>query len=349
MVLQSSSALGVFAKLPPEIRLNIWEHLWDDLFPFGVRNFKLPKLYIGRTTLAILRASRQLYEEISHHLYANLTLEIHISPRYFAKDWALFICKNPHAVWRIESEKEAVWYGFLDFPYYKAKIEIVLHAPSPDDPAQVHLVWHRAHKIVDFLNQMPVLRAVTIRLHPFGVENDWCRNGRANRSIPYMDLRDYDIAFLPFTRLRNVEKIEAVTHSRELDEAINWRIIKHGREYILRRHWILPDIPKYEKVARAFSYLDLYLAQVHYRLYRDLPRLRGKTKRKLLQRLCWKRIQRNGKGELQEAREKIWYLESKRENGRLLQEKIYAWLWCIPDPRADWRLHLGQTGCLDWA
>jgi hypothetical protein len=59
--------LGQFAKLPTEIRLLVWEALFD-LIPTLLN----PPTEDSVNILSILSCSRLLYNEIAHHLYADM-------------------------------------------------------------------------------------------------------------------------------------------------------------------------------------------------------------------------------------------------------------------------------------
>jgi hypothetical protein len=58
--------LEIFAKLPLELRLLIWEYLFR-------------KIYTTPHVLSILRCSRYLYQEIADHLYRGMRHEIRMS------------------------------------------------------------------------------------------------------------------------------------------------------------------------------------------------------------------------------------------------------------------------------
>ncbi|KAL2851616.1 hypothetical protein BJY01DRAFT_208999 [Aspergillus pseudoustus] len=67
--------LGTLSRLPPELRLCIY----DLIPPYKGKHLRTRGPRSGKNTLAILRASRKLYEEVSHHLYHDI--HVYFGPR----------------------------------------------------------------------------------------------------------------------------------------------------------------------------------------------------------------------------------------------------------------------------
>lgn len=87
----NSQNMGDFAKLPAEIRINTWKHLWPC-------SGLLPTFKVGAEGgLGILRACRQLHSGAVFYLYEKETLKSSIWPVY--ESW--LIIENSHgAVWK---------------------------------------------------------------------------------------------------------------------------------------------------------------------------------------------------------------------------------------------------------
>ncbi|KAI9934530.1 hypothetical protein ASPWEDRAFT_30895 [Aspergillus wentii DTO 134E9] len=305
------SELGDFAELPEEIRVCIWEYL----FPYGLQVwYSSPLFYYGPTTPAsVLCASRRLYTEISGHLYNNLSLDINISSQYSGHVWVEFTIKKLEARWQV-MEEDAIQRGFRDFPFYKVDLIINMQAPNPREPAQLGLLWYKSKKLVEFLNLVPRLKYVTFWLKK-GPCNDWCTNRQANQSMPNLDLDDHDVAFLPFTRLKNVQDMVTYAHSEELNTALDWKVIDYGREYIYRRRWIFAGDSEYESVARNFDNLERYLSIVDICIYRRVIRLQSRTADILSSILTRDHLQQ----------------ENRIKERKALENWVFHWLKSVPD------------------
>lgn len=136
--IRETSSFGSFSILPPEIRLMVWEYLipMEDCNNQYRRNWKAYSwsYYISRlqperaASLAILRASRQFYGEISPMLYKNRTLTIDIDP---AKPW--WVAKYLPA--------NTGHFRHVDFSRFK-RVGIEISPPNPDDPGQLLSIRH---------------------------------------------------------------------------------------------------------------------------------------------------------------------------------------------------------------
>ena len=78
--------LGLFAKLPVEIREQIWQHFMPEHNLFRRRAYSQivfrTAVSVSENWLAILRASRPLHAEMSEMLYRRRTLQVRIHPNF---------------------------------------------------------------------------------------------------------------------------------------------------------------------------------------------------------------------------------------------------------------------------
>ncbi|KAL8946265.1 MAG: hypothetical protein Q9222_007316 [Ikaeria aurantiellina] len=121
------TALGTFHKLPPEVRLMVWDFFlpqrWPDPSTLHTTNLWLPYQNSPSNDLAILRTNRSLNAEIHPHLYKNLSLDFVIRP-HVDRWWIGNLKARP---WQLRHIK------FSEFQ----KIRIYVFAPKDQgDPAQ---------------------------------------------------------------------------------------------------------------------------------------------------------------------------------------------------------------------
>ncbi|KAL3496254.1 hypothetical protein BJX62DRAFT_136173 [Aspergillus germanicus] len=137
--------LGNLSRLPLELRLCIY----DWLPPYKLKYFGIPWLLSGKNPLAILRASRKLYEEVSHHVYHNIHLDFRIWPMIDGR-WAYAripeLCKRH---WKFRRPGSAVRRGFRHFPYHRTNVTIEVYPPSFN--AEVVCLWQKINHLVDLL------------------------------------------------------------------------------------------------------------------------------------------------------------------------------------------------------
>lgn len=195
-----SSKLGLFFKLPAEIRLLIWETLFMEI-PFQTQRTR-KQTYAPTNRLSILRCSRALYNEISHHLYKpltyNLTIYSHCSEGWWMKVTIVF--GNTTVWWRLK-DAEDVRQHISNFPFAKfhePRINVQIRPSRTHGPGRIVCLWQKINFLVDILQELQCPPHVQVTLY-----GGWHEGEKARQSILYTKgyRPDHDIAVLPFTRL----------------------------------------------------------------------------------------------------------------------------------------------------
>lgn len=217
----AASGLGVFAKLPSEIRLMIW----NELCPSGWHRHK--------TDLAILRASKRIYAEALDQLYMSIEeLTFFIKPefdRYKDLSYRGFEMRNKghrsddgesrgdSPRWIFSSAQDALSRGFQYLSLHIIPCVVCIEAPDPEDPGQLICLALRLQQLVDLLqsiNKRPISRLV-VRL---GDLDQWVHgeNKKPNFSLTgayaghnhltYIQ-SDVDAVIFPFYTLDNVRTV----------------------------------------------------------------------------------------------------------------------------------------------
>ncbi|KAN0070377.1 hypothetical protein V8E54_011246 [Elaphomyces granulatus] len=206
--------MGDFAKLPSEIRLLIWEYY---LFNHRGPGTCTCTGAAGKTApgLSILRASRSLYNEISHHLYTGLRPNVLLTPRCF---WITINMKGKkrdfiRAKWRFNDEADAIHHGFQNFPYHKVDLIVNIYAPDPNDPGELVRIWQKTNTLARLIGLKPTPNSLKIYLPRFA-SRDWGQNGQTNDSAkypespsPYDYYPDTRIASTPFQRFEKLRPL----------------------------------------------------------------------------------------------------------------------------------------------
>ncbi|KAL4883437.1 hypothetical protein BJY04DRAFT_25614 [Aspergillus karnatakaensis] len=256
--------LGNFSQLPPEVRLCIW----DWLPPYKYKHLDLYKYSRpGRNTLAILRSSRQLYNEISHHIYHDLDVTIQFRPENIWARARLYGLCFP--IWRFRKPDSAIRRGFDQFPFYRTGLTINILAPDPRDGVQLFYLWQKVNELAKLLAKASSVGTVRFALLPDG-RHHWISNRRAcisarldpsfyKRQLEFYwkfrlerDLYDHEIVFLPLCRLKNVEAMKVCLHwkcSHDEFIGLDWTLhcfaIHHfsqlGREQLSDNHKALAN------------------------------------------------------------------------------------------------------------
>lgn len=188
----ASTNIGKLANLPAEVRAEVWENLrsQDD-------NMKTP--------MSILRTCRQLYHEISHHIYPKEILTFKLSPIYDRKSW--ISVTSSFGTTMLESSSHAKSLGFKDLPYHHLKgIEIQIEAPDPRDPGQLFNLWSKARSLVDLLlGERGRLPEVAIHLLATSSYSWFLDGNLQSSSIPHPrgDYIDAGVILLELCRIRN--------------------------------------------------------------------------------------------------------------------------------------------------
>lgn len=147
----SDPSLGTLSRLPPEIRLQIWSHFSLKQTPYGPAD--LVPLTSIEPRLALLLASRRIYDEVTEHLYKNVTLRFQIDPSYQHRSW-LTVKSNIGISWHLQNVDDAVSRGFGALPYEKPKaIRINITAPDGRDPGQIVCLWKKCLDLGELLGK----------------------------------------------------------------------------------------------------------------------------------------------------------------------------------------------------
>lgn len=193
--------LGNFANLPPEIRLEIWEYLFSTC---DFRGRPVNRERGQANNLSILRSSRQLYHEISRHLYKDLIHTVHLSPMYYEGLMGIDISSKWLSLRRrLENMADAERH-FWSFPLHGVFLAVNIVAPDSDDPGQVVLLWQRANALVDLLNSAPGSSPACLFLQA-PLKGHWLSEEKPTQSIEYAEGHhtDNEIIVSAFFRLRS--------------------------------------------------------------------------------------------------------------------------------------------------
>ncbi|KAL4938186.1 hypothetical protein BDV06DRAFT_60981 [Aspergillus oleicola] len=148
MSLSSSppTGLGPLARLPPELRLMIYEH--------AVSN---------GSASALMRTSKTVNSEIEPCLYD--TLDINLYPRRLDPWASISFRQLPGASWPIEDEEEFhdKRRGVLKLPYTKFNMtRVIIHAPEPNSLGQLSYLWLKVDSFVHVLIRHRTLKGMRI-------------------------------------------------------------------------------------------------------------------------------------------------------------------------------------------
>ena len=223
--------LGVFAKLPPELRLCIW----DWLLPYADTK-RYPEMEWPRrnTSLTILCTSKRLHDEISHHLYSNLTVSFTIDP--LDSSWTCCRLRKFRLRFTLGCMGRASYLGLNNFPFHRVHVRIDILPPKPSSPGQLILLFERLQVLVDFLSMAKSIRTMDIHLlHAADKGRKWHKQGKPLRSLTYAPRFDYEfmdhqIVSLPFCRLQNVSS-KKLRHSKKCGRVRDWTILSDTGAY----------------------------------------------------------------------------------------------------------------------
>lgn len=243
--MQPELGLGALFQLPPEIRLQIWDHL--PLFPSLC---KLPdpheSLTSGHLIFAILQTSRWLRDEICNFFYKDVVLRFHVVPEYQYQSW-ITVEKDPNITWQLQDLDDGLSRGFGQMPLEKLKGTVIeINAPSPEDPGQVICLWQKCLDLAQLLEthneRFPRLEIILTD----SASAQWFRKGRPQRNIaidqgrrrplqdnhfdylyerPKIVSNDIQLVLRAFYRLRSAQDIRvSVPNDMVCDKRINLRI-----------------------------------------------------------------------------------------------------------------------------
>lgn len=174
----AAPGMGLFAKLPVEIRLLIWE----EFFPVGYKR--------GKTDLAILRTSKQLHAEILDYIHKTMAILVfsirpdldeldqevdsatHLSFEIWSASGLLtsaggaedeeLLATTPR--WRFTSAQDALSRGFEYLPLNVLASAVFIEPPEPEDPGQLICLCLRIQQVVELLRSLKhPIRLLSIR------------------------------------------------------------------------------------------------------------------------------------------------------------------------------------------
>ena len=201
--------LGTFGVIPVEIRLIIWEYLF-----YAIRAQRVRYSFHKENPLSILCTNRDLYNEISSHLFRNSVQHVILSPEYNEQVWMAirFKARAIDIEWALRNRADAERH-FQNFPHPKTTMIVHINRPNPTDPGKLVLLWQKINALSELLIPIsrPDIKLVTNgpwrSPHPpasWGSDGDlFYQMGGLQESISFgaRYCPDYDIVMLPFLRL----------------------------------------------------------------------------------------------------------------------------------------------------
>ncbi|KAL2863064.1 uncharacterized protein BJX67DRAFT_269204 [Aspergillus lucknowensis] len=214
--MMASTGFGDFARLPYDIREQIW---FDIAYP----RRKSDKLRSLDEYLGIIRASRSLHEEIEFALFGGCVLELELSPlmlftfsrenapggRFRGLGYAVFMQTTMHYVLDTYSR-----HGLGEFPFHiLERVEIRILIPRPGDIITKFTLWSLIPEIVGLLKGAQFLRQLV-----FSIQEDQ-KHDQGNAS----DDLDYRFFLRAFCQLRKIAtSIEVWPRDAAFTNAIDW-------------------------------------------------------------------------------------------------------------------------------
>ncbi|MCJ1413440.1 hypothetical protein MMC19_007545 [Ptychographa xylographoides] len=189
----AAKGLGVFAKLPAELRGLIWKEFTPEFWTCnGNCNF--------RVGMAILQTSKQIYKEASAELYRGRILKFHVSPD--KQDLTFKDLPRPDT--RV--------FGYTDYTQFKA-IEVIVEPPDSLDPGQLIRIRNFVKAVVTVLARTAGLPSVKLIL--LETENlTWCVGNQPQHSSSWapltVDEPDIMIILKTFQFIRKVKGAQVV-------------------------------------------------------------------------------------------------------------------------------------------
>jgi len=221
----NAAEMGTLARLPAEIRLQIWEDylstsVWryedenqnedededDDDDEDGCRD--KPKRRLG-----LLQTCRQIYRETSHLLYERELFIFQITPIYRRGSW-MPVKTTQIRKWEsnIDDEDDR---RYRCIPYSRFRgLNVEIQAPDPSDPGQIIALWRSLRLVVDLLSPAESLMRLDIYFRDTD-KGQWFKDGNPQQSIkePFAGPEDdeypsdFKALLLLFTNLRNVRSV----------------------------------------------------------------------------------------------------------------------------------------------
>lgn len=233
------SDLGVFGKLPPEIRLCIWDLLVPSKKHCFMNEGKTYDITPRRRRLTIMCTSQRLHDEVSYHLYGDFQVKVRIKARDPRSHWIKLAFPKLRARWGFyQNASDNFEQVFGSFPFHKAHLDIHLCGPDPRDRGQVVLLWRRFNRFITFLvDRPPVNRSPVPNINLFFDQSkkDWqeAQNSlslkRLNlKSQPFPDemFYDHEALALQLFRLENCQP-NGLPQSKINANGLDWSHYNH--------------------------------------------------------------------------------------------------------------------------
>lgn len=191
--------LGAFAKLPPELRLMIWEEVFRLISPSPYEDIRQPN-----NILSILRCSRYLYHEISDHLYKDLIPTFQPWPLRDDKKWmVIWFSSRKVSAFRNLKDADTVRQFMANFPFdklYQPRLNVNIPASSGLDRGRIIVLWRKINTFVATIKTLHYIPFVHVTL-----SGRWIHGGKPMESVKDNNgvRPDHDIAILPFARLES--------------------------------------------------------------------------------------------------------------------------------------------------
>ncbi|OJD27868.1 hypothetical protein ACJ73_00727 [Blastomyces percursus] len=231
--------LGLFARLPYELR----EKIWAELAPTPAQGIS-----DSNTDLSILRASHFLHNEIDEVIHRRSTLEFDIDPVYhptadlctvsFRRKHRLLDhggadCPSPPVSWTLQSVASAKARGFGNMAFHKFdQVVVNIPSPDPDDVGELFCLWQKVRGLVSLFRGGTQIKSLLIRLLERESDGqnwidrlDWPSTAYTPAPARSTCQHDHDVPILPFCTLPNLKALRVDTYSEEFTELMDWYVI----------------------------------------------------------------------------------------------------------------------------
>jgi hypothetical protein len=203
-VLDIIPGLGLFAKLPIELRDMIWAE-------FLRVSRKAPARYpLRKQSLSILRTSEQISEEVCQHIYpsSKASFLIELSPDIAREDLNVHITLTwLHAgkvkTRKLRDEKELGYMYHMGGSQRALRFNLYLKAASSKDTGQRIVLYERLIRVVDALGRMKTPPYCIKVVFQNSSDGDWFPNDDDKDEA---SLRCLTEIMLPLLTLRNVKE-----------------------------------------------------------------------------------------------------------------------------------------------
>jgi hypothetical protein len=261
---------GVFAKLPYEIRRQIWL----EFLPVRSQDAPSPLENSAKVCLNVLRASHDIHAEVSEVLYRKTRIHFDLSPCEYRDEqrqlWCTVRlntpCQRPAetGVFRLEHNRsDRKVCRFDKFPFHKVEaVEVSFSAPKCNS----HLVWMwrnavRTMQMFAIPSERPRF-TVTVRLRDDGPR--W-----TSRLPPMLPNYSYNLLVLPLANARDLKQMRVEATSPSLEQNMDWREIEWAMGVVSMRNTVddLAVVFGNEQLSQRVAQHESLLERWLYRFY----------------------------------------------------------------------------------